>query len=1019
MKKLTNSVLAVVLSSAFVMVSAQKTKQDTAKTKEIEGVVVTALGIKREEKSLPYATQMVKAKDLNVVQNVDVKSAIAGKVAGVQINGQAGSKLGQTGKLRLRGAVSMLSDEDPIYVLDGVIVDPNTIDMDNVESVNVLKGPNATALYGQRAQYGVVVLTLKKGSRSRLSIELNTTTNVDVVARTMKYQNIYGQGYSGEGSMGIFKFDPAIHLPEWSVFDGKYYKTDETSSADESWGAKMDGREYVPWYAFWKGAGGDFGKTTKYVPQANNIKDFYDKAMTYKNTISVSGGSDNYTARLSFTNLQQNGITPNTNLKRNYLNFNGNYKFDERLSVETVLNFSQGRTYGEFDDGYSNPTSGSFNQWFARDLDMKKMRAYKDLENSAGYHASWNWFGADSYTGGGINDRPAFWYNPFTYMDRYKDYTDRRTLTISVAPTYKISNAFSVRLGYSRVDNTSNRKYFMPYSLSKSSTGTIGGYTDYLNGFGYTDSNYTEDQYDARILFKKKFGDFDVNAMAGGNITKMLWSSTSAQMDVFGKLQWLINPDVYNFRNANIAPVPTLNYYQKDYKSLYGNASIGYKDTYFVDFSLRNDINSAYLNTNNSFFTYSLGGSIVLSNLWEKNDILSYLKIRGGIAQIASDITARQINPQYRFNDQLLKLSKGNYLLALEPTMYVDPGLKPAINENIEGGVDLKFLNNRLSLSATYYNEKRNNEPLPVTLPSSTGKTSIFLNSGSAKREGIEANLSGDIFRNPEGFSWTVSLNFAKNKSTITRVAEGLSTINYGFAPAFGYVSLLQIEGQEWGQLYGTGFKYDANGNRVVNENTGLYEFETNKSFGSVLPDFTGGIYNSFSYKGFTLAASIDFQKGGKFFSLSEQWGNSSGLLFETAATNDKGFNVRDDVSKGGGVHVKGVTSSGKAVDMYVGAHDYFTQFHGNRIAEPYIRSASYVKLREVALSYELPKSLFSNTRGIKGMSIGLVGRNLWLIAVAKDNVHRQDPSEMSQAYGEDGQLPSTRGFGVNVKINF
>ncbi|PSD43727.1 hypothetical protein C7E23_15185 [Elizabethkingia anophelis] len=266
-------------------------------------------------------------------------------------------------------------------------------------------------------------------------------------------------------------------------------------------------------------------------------------------------------------------------------------------------------------------------------------------------------------------------------MDRYKDYTDRRTLTISVAPTYKISNAFSVRLGYSRVDNTSNRKYFMPYSLSKSSTGTIGGYTDYLNGFGYTDSNYTEDQYDARILFKKKFGDFDVNAMAGGNITKMLWSSTSAQMDVFGKLQWLINPDVYNFRNANIAPVPTLNYYQKDYKSLYGNASIGYKDTYFVDFSLRNDINSAYLNTNNSFFTYSLGGSIVLSNLWEKNDILSYFKIRGGIAQIASDITARQINPQYRFNDQLLKLSKGNYLLALEPTMYVDPGLKPAINE--------------------------------------------------------------------------------------------------------------------------------------------------------------------------------------------------------------------------------------------------------------------------------------------------------------------------------------------------
>ncbi|QDP84939.1 SusC/RagA family TonB-linked outer membrane protein [Chryseobacterium sp. SNU WT5] len=1020
MKKLTTSVLAVVLTASFAMVDAQK--KDTARVQDIEGVVVTALGIKRDEKSLPFATQVIKSEELNVTQNVDVKNAIVGKVSGVQLNGQAGSKLGETGKLRIRGAVSMLSDADPIYVLDGVIVDPNTVDMDNLESVNVLKGPNATALYGQRAQYGVVVMTLKKGAKNRLNIELNSTTNIDFVARTMKFQNEYGQGYDGQNSFGTFNFNPARHPAEWASLQGLRYKKGQNYLADESWGAKFDGQDYLPWYAFWKDSP-YFGQTAKWNAQPNNVKDFYDSALTSKNSVSVSGGTNDFTGRVSFTNLMQNGITPYTELKRNYFNTNANYKFNDKLNIEAVMNFSQGRTTGDFDDGYSNQTSGSFNQWFGRDLDVNKLKELKDLETPFGHHASWNWWGPDYLN---INaspslqyrKKPGFWYNPFTYMERFQNFNDRKTLMFSVAPTYKITDDLTARASFSRVNNISQNSYYMPTSLTKSASGMEGGYMDYLNGFGVSDSDYTEDQYEGRLSYAKKFGSFDVNSFVGGNVTKQRWSGVSNTMDVFGKTQFLLTPDVYSFKNANIAPVPDAYNYGKTYKSLFGNVSVGYNDYVYVDASVRNDINSAYLNNQNSFLTYSLGTSILLHNLIEKNDYITYFKLRAGIAQIASDISARQTNPQYFFYDKPLLVGTQSYQMALQPTRYVDPNLKPAINENFEVGADIKFLKNRVTLSGTYYKEKRNDEPIPVTLPSSSGALSYFLNSGDAQRKGVELSLSGDVLRNSDGLNWTTSLNFAQNKSTIVRVAEGLDNINYGFQPAFGYVSVIQKEGMEWGQLVGNGFLYDGAGNKVIDATTGLYEFQTNVNFGSILPKFTGGWYNAVSYKGVTLAASIDFQKGGKFFSLSEQWGNSGGLLEATAAMNDRGFSVRDDVAAGGGVHVVGVDATGAAVDTYVGAQDYFTQFHGNRLAEPYIHDASYIKLREVGLSYTLPKAIFTGT-SIQGLSVGLTARNPWLIAVSKDNTHRQDPSEMSQSYGEDGQLPSTKGYGVNVKINF
>ncbi|MDR6527346.1 TonB-linked SusC/RagA family outer membrane protein [Chryseobacterium rhizosphaerae] len=1021
MKKLTTSLLVVVLSSSVAIVNAQQKKNDTTtQTKEIEGVVVTALGIKREEKSLSYANQTVKAKDLNLTQNVDVKNSIAGKVAGVQLNGQAGSKLGETGKLRLRGAVSLLSDADPIYVLDGVIVDPNTIDMDIVESVNVLKGPNATSLYGVRAQYGVIVMTTKKGSKGKLNIELNSTTTVDIVARTMKYQNLYGQGAEGNSSFKTFVFDPGSMPAEWAVFNGKRYLAGDNNYVDESWGPRMDGQDYIPWYAWWKDSP-YFGQTAKYESHPNNVRDFYDKALTYKNSFSIAGGDDAFTARLSFTNLDQNGITPYTSLKRNYLNFNGNYRFNDRLSVDAIVNFSDGRVTGELDDGYSNQTSGSFNQWFGRDLDMKKLKELQDLQTPEGYHASWNWWGPESYAPNTFTAKPAFWVNPYTWMKNYKNYTDRNTLLLSVASSYKIINGLTARVSFSRTQNKSTKRYFMPNSLAKNGSGTGSstpqGYLTLLNGFGVRDTQYTEDQYEGRLTYQKKFGELDFTAIGGANITNRKWDGNSQEMDVTGTTQWLLTPDVFDFKNTNIPIIADPYAYKQQYKSLFGMASIGFKDTYFIDGSVRNDINSAYLNSDNSFVSYSIGTSILLHNLLPKNDVVTYFKLRAGIAKIPADLTANITNPEYRNGKQPLAVGGNLYQTAWFPTRIIDKGLKPAINDNKEIGIDLKFLKNRLTFGATYYNETRKDEPIPVTLPSSSGKLDILINSANAKRKGIELALSGDVFRSEDGFSWTTSINWARNKSTVSKVNENLESIQYGDANSFSYVSILQKEGLEWGQLYGTGIKRDLNGNAVINA-AGLYEYEPNKSFGSILPKFTGGFYNTFSYKGVSLSFTIDFQKGGKFFSLSEQWGNAGGLLEETAAMNDRGHNVRDAVADGGGVRVVGVNNTGAPVDMYVEASTYYKQFHANRIAEPFIHNASYIKLREIALNYQLPKSIFANT-GISNMSFGITARNPWLITVSKDNKHRFDPSELSQNFGEDGQLPSTRGFGVNVKINF
>lgn len=987
----------------------------------LDEFVVTALGISREKKTLTYAAQDVKAEDLNITQDVNIKTAIAGKVAGVQIQSQAGSKLGQSGKIRIRGAISMTADSDPLYVIDGVPTsDPNSIDMENVASVNVLKGPNATALYGQRAEFGVVVITTKKTDK-KFSVEVNSAMTVDKVAYLPNYQNLYGGGYEGDASFDTFHFnDSPNYDPAWSALDGMRHLVWDNNYADESWGPKFDDQPYVPWYAWWPGTTENpnpyYGKTANYSAQPDNIKNFYDAGVTMKNSVSIGGSGDNYDARFAYTNINQNGILPYSTLDKNMFNASVNYKLSEKFSFGTNVNYAVQSVSGDFDDGYGNQTTGSFNSWFNRNLDTDIMKELKDLQTTQGYHASWNWWGPNYYTFGGGFEKPAFWYNPYTWLENYVNVNDRTTLIGSAFMDYKINDNFSANVTASTNSVNYDSRYEMPSILSRSAAPEL--YNSWVNGFGIYNSASVENNFSAKVSYKKSFEDFDVNAFVGGNIRTNSYDRVSTQMPVGVKTGGLILPDVYLFSNASKLPATSTYSSTKQVNSLYGNVSVGYKSMIYLDASYRNDWSSALPAANNGYGYPSVGASFIFTELMEKNDILSFGKIRAGWAQVGNDLSAYLINPVYPISSNTLTLSDGTTTAPMYTiNSQVDPNLRPAINTSAELGFDLQFFENRLGLNFTYYNELRKDEIIPVSLSYATGYTTSLINAGESERSGIEVVLTGTPVKTSD-FTWDIIANYAKNNTKINKLPAGLDAMQApGGTGAFSFVSMYHYLGDNWGQIRGAAIARDDNGNAIINA-SGLYVTKPGQYLGSVLPDFTGGIVNNFTYKGIRLNAAIDFQKGGKFFSLTEMWGEYSGLLAETAAVNDKGVNVRDAVADGGGVHVTGVDVDGNPVDMYTEAHSYYSQWYSNKLAEPFIHDASYIKLRELGLSYQLPSKYFAKNF-VSSVSLGLVARNVWLIAVSKDNVHKWDPSELSHTYGENAQLPGTRSFGFNLKLTF
>lgn len=987
---------------------------------QLQEVVVTALGIKRDAKSISFAAQQVSAENLTVTRQPDAGNALAGKVAGLQVLSQAGSKLGSGAVVRIRGAASLV-DKNPLYVIDGTPLTsdsdtPGSLDInsDDIENISVLKGPNATALYGQRGDAGVIVITTKKGlNRKGIGVDINSTTTFEQVNIIPKYQNIYGGG--GESTWRTFTWASG-NPQEWKALDGKRY---HDYSDDASWGPKIDGGEYIPWYAWYPNNPYSF-KTANYVAQPNNVRDFYNTGRAFNNSISLRGGGEGYNIRLSYTNLDQTGVLPNTSLKRNYVTAAASYDLGKHLTAGINFNFTTERLFGNFGDGYGNYSgSGSFNQWFHRDLDMGILRELRDFRTPIGALASWNHTNPTSTTNFNSTtfNKGNYWYNFYSYLDKINNTSNRDRLFGDVNLAYKIDDHFKVQGWLRRNQRNTNYENKQPTIIELSGAQT-GQKASYSTG----QITEREDNYEFLGTYDNHFGNFDLNANIGGNIRDNVY--TRVDLNTSGGL---FVPDLFTIGNSLQAFTQTNNRFRKTVRSIYGRASLGWKSLVYLELTGRNDWSSALPANNNSYFYPSVGGSFVFSELTRESlPFLSFGKLRASWAQVGSDLNPYQLSLTYAVDQA--KYNGVNSLMTT-PNLLPNAGIIPSLSSAYEAGIDLSFLRNRVGLAFTYYHENKINEILNVDVTAASGFTQKVINAGRIERDGIELQLNGKPVVG-KNFNWDMILNFAVNTSRIIELAPGVNSIQATSAVPFGQTAqsystndafllayVIHSTGVDnggnnrWGQLRGNGIIYK-DGQPVLNTD-GTYQFAPNQYFGSVLPSFTGGFVNTLRYKSLSLAFSIDFQKGGKYFSLSNFWGSYSGLYAETAATNDKGKNVRDDVADGGGVHVKGVSETGETIDTYVNAYDYYHQFGNNNIIDKSVFDASYVKLREVSLGYTLP---IKPNKFVQTINLSVVARNPWLIYATNRNI---DPSELSQRFGENGQQPGTRSLGFNIRLGF
>ena len=978
----------------------------TTKAGELaEVVVTTAFGIKRSQRITPYSSQVVGDKELHIIPQTNINNALAGKIAGVQFRGQSPMKLNSQGSLRIRGGLDLTGDVAPVYVIDGSITGSFDINPDDVQDVTVLKGANATALFGDIAKGGAIVITTRKAAPGRSSIEFNQGVTFDKVNILPVYQDKYAGGASAD----LIKFTWQPGMPDaWKPLDGKYYP-DYTD--DASWGPRMVGQEYIPWYA-WNPNNPESGKTASLIAQPHNTRDFYNTGVTSTTNVAFSKATAGSSIRVSYTNNTINGMLPNSKSYRNTLFLTYNVDLSSHFNLSSNLTYTNNVIKGEFTDAYANQSSGSFNSWFHRDLDMNRLREYSGIKTPNGTYMSWN-LGSNPGSPASVPNvyKGNYWYNFYSYFDALTEKQNRDNFVGNVSLAYKITNFLRVTGTVRKNLNTNLYENTTPTELETSGkqTGTLASYST-----GNLKTNNW--QYDLIATFNKAFLQNKLNVNVNAGATDMRNNYTTNEMATKNGLNV---PGLYAISNSKDQATVTNTRQKTEIRAMFATGDVEWNRMVDLTFALRNDWYSVLLPDNNSLLSPSAGLSFFFTDL-TKNSLpwLSYGKVFGSWGKKpTSGLLFAQTNFSYTVNQN----KWGANFLTTTPNLAIDPNIQGALITTYETGLDLRFLNNRFGLNVLYYDETSKKAPFSVTVSGYSGFTNYLTNISFIKRQGIEIMADAKIMTKKD-FSWNVSTTFSyliKNPVIHTDASD--NNILIGTGAAFqGIVppKVYQVAGKDWGQLLGTAIKRNLDGIPVIDASSGTFVTEQNHDFGSVVPKTNGGLINTMTYKNFVLNFSIDYQVGGKFFSLSEMWGTYSGLLAPTAATNDKGMNVRDDLSLGGGVHMVGVSSVDEKtpVDIYVNAQDYFHNLGGgNAIADYFLHSLTYVKLREVGLGYNLPVQKW-NVKWIKGITATLVARNPLMIYRETKNF---DPSEISALQGEDGQYPGTRGIGFNLKFNF
>lgn len=975
-----------------------------------EVVVTGAFGTTQSSRSSTTNSQVVSGEKINTIRQPNLNNALAGKVAGLQVRSQSVAALGRQTEVRLRGASGFGSGTGAIYVVDGTIL-PNVDDLNNddVESVSVLQGPAATALFGAQGANGAIVITLTKGRKGQgVGVTLNLGAQFDKVAYLPDYQNLYAGGASADLITYTWKEGDPV---EWKALSGKAYPD---YSDDSSWGPKMEGQEYIPWYAWYPGTKYS-NKTASLTPQPNNSKDFFSTGVSLNNSVTISQSTDNVSFKLTYGNQDVQGIVPESRLKKNSLNLIASYDITKNLTVSANISYVNRTLNGSISDDYGNQTTGSFNSWYHRDIDMGIMKELRGLKSPQGEFATWNHNNPGSYDPAdptsfyGAN----YWYNFYTYIDQnsYINNSDRLYGNIRVA--YRINNDLSISGTYRKQQNTvwEETKVGTALETSGLQTGVKGQYAT-MNSYA------NRENIEFLATYKKTIKDFSLNANVGSDFFNSVGKLNSATTN-----NGLTVPDLFTLTNSVNQVSVTNTRYEEKYRAIFAKATVGYKNLLFLDGSVRNDWFSTLNPDDNAVLSKSFGASFLFSDLLKNLTWLSTAKLRASWGEIPLALgTSNDTFGAYRFPGGAYAINQfqwnGSALMGASDVV-TDPDIKGAVTRQQEIGIDLGVFNNRLNLSATYWEGTDKGFPYSLTLNGASGYTSLLTNIGKISRAGFEFQLSGRPVVLPN-FAWNVSATWSPLiKNNIDELSDQYDitrTLSIGGVRGTALPYLVHIKGQRWGQIYGNGIKRHANGQPELTS-SGAYVNDPNVDFGSVLPKHTGGLQNTFNvYKNFTLGANIDWQIGGKFVSLSNMWGSFSGLTARTAEMNDRGHNIRDAVADGGGKHVTGENAAGQPVSYYVEAITYYQGLYNNRTFDEFIYDLTYVKLREVSIGYNIPLKKMGLGKFIQSANFSVVARNPCLIyAKTKDF----DPSEIDALEGEQGQLPGTRGFGFNLKIGF
>ena len=967
-------------------------------TQQLSEVVVTALGIQREEKSIGYAAQKIGGEDLSQARETNVVNSLSGRVAGVQVGNNSGA-MGGSAKVTMRGVSSINGDNNALFVVDGVpISNSNTntvnqqrgaggydygspiqdINPNDIAEVTVLKGAAATALYGSRGANGVIMITTKKGSKKQgIGVNYTLGYTMDKVYKLPNYQNKYGGGF---GFTKLYKNENPEAFPEGR--DGAYNDNDGKGSydlvpdykVDESWGPKYEGQLYRPYWSWDKNSGNpNFGELAKWEAQPDNIRNFFETGKTLTNSIAFDGANDKGSFRLSYSNLNQNFILPNSKLDRHNLGFNGSLNLNEKLTVSTNINYVTHEALGRPGTGYDgNNLMLQFTQWGQRQLDIDRAKNYMLPD---GTQLTWNRTAWD-------NPKPKYTDNP--YWIRYMSYQNdgRNRIFGNVSANYKITDNLTVDV----------RSSTDTYSETQEERIAIGSQS--IPSYSLYKINFMENNLQGVINFNKDLSEtFSLNAYAGANRMKQ------NRATMYGTTVDGLSSAVYNL-NASVGNARVSEgKFEKQINSVFASASLGYKDVLFLDLGARNDWSSTLPTGANSYFYPSVSTSYIFTDLigasW-----LNMAKVRAAVAKVGNDTDP--YNTLLSFN---LHQPFGNYSRLSVPNTLPNMEIKPEITTEYELGAEFKFFDDRLGTNFSYYNRQTENQILGLSRSAATGHTYKIVNAGLVENKGVELNVYGTPIRTSD-FSWDVNVNWAKNENKIVKLTDEQKTIVLMNAPFA--VRLEAREGESFGSIVGYDYVYDDNGNKVVGSNGYYKRSSEQKVIGSVLPDFTGGVTNTFRYKGVTLSALVDFQKGGDFFSTTQMWGKYSGILAETAEGD-----IREN-----GMVTPGVLEDGSENTKVVGAGNYFFRNAGYVIQAADIVDASYIYLREMSLGYALPSTLVNKTP-FSNVRLSFVGRNLWLISSNSEHI---DPSNITNSITniqglEGGALPSVRSYGVTLSL--